>query len=258
MVELGFNYRLTDFQCALGQSQLRKLPAWIERRQELACLYDGALARVPGSRRPAVRPGVSHAYHLYVVRVAEHDRVYGSLRDAGIGANVHYIPVHLHPFYRERFGTGHGLCPVAEAAYAEILSLPLFPQRRRHAAAAVVDGAGDGENRPERAGQDEDGRCRGGRVGAVRAGLVHEQQRVERAQQCQSRVDGQDGRQQATAVRPVGRPARSQEAVRQGAGQRCCRGYRRGRQRRIRPARRRSGGSLAHVTCDCRSQRPPL
>ena len=139
MVELGFNYRLTDFQCALGQSQLRKLPAWIERRQELARFYDTAFARNPAIGRLAVRPGVSHAYHLYVVRVAERDRVYGTLRDAGVGANVHYIPVHLHPFYRERFGTGAGLCPVAEAAYAEILSLPLFPQLRDEDAAFVVD-----------------------------------------------------------------------------------------------------------------------
>lgn len=139
MVELGFNYRLTDFQCALGQSQLRKLPAWIERRQEIARLYDTAFAHDPGIRRLAVRPDVSHAYHLYVVRVADRDRVYGTLRDAGIGANVHYIPVHLHPFYRERFGTGEGLCPVAESAYAEILSLPLFPQMRDADAAYVVE-----------------------------------------------------------------------------------------------------------------------
>jgi perosamine synthetase len=139
MVELGFNYRLTDFQCALGQSQLRKLPAWIERRQEIARLYDAALVHVPGIRRLAARPDVSHAYHLYVVRVADRDRVYGTLRDAGIGANVHYIPVHLHPFYRERFGTGEGLCPVAESAYAEILSLPLFPQMRDEDAAFVAE-----------------------------------------------------------------------------------------------------------------------
>ena len=142
MVELGFNYRLTDFQCALGQSQLRKLPVFIERRQNLARLYDTAFAGAPGIGRLAVRSDVSHAYHLYVVRVAERDRVYGALRDAGIGANVHYIPVHLHPYYRERFGTGEGLCPVAEAAYAEILSLPLFPQLRDEDVAFVAEALG--------------------------------------------------------------------------------------------------------------------
>ena len=127
-VELGFNYRLTDFQCALGQSQLRKLPRFVERRQEIAALYDDALPCLPGVRPLGVRPDVSHAYHLYVVRVEGRDRVFQALRDAGIGANVHYVPVHLHPFYRERFRTGPGLCPAAESAYEQILSLPVFPQ----------------------------------------------------------------------------------------------------------------------------------
>jgi len=126
-VELGFNYRLTDFQCALGQSQLRKLPGWIERRRELAWRYDEAFAGDSGIEPLAARPDASHAYHLYVVRVASRDAVFQALRGAGIGANVHYVPVHLHPYYRQRFGTGPGLCPVTEAAYAEILSLPIFP-----------------------------------------------------------------------------------------------------------------------------------
>lgn len=130
MVELGFNYRLSDIACALGESQLRKLPAWIARRQELAARYDAVLAAAPAlaAARPlSVRPGLSHAYHLYVVRVPQRQRVFEALRGAGIGANVHYIPVHLHPWYRTTYGTGPGLCPVAEAAYAEILSLPVFP-----------------------------------------------------------------------------------------------------------------------------------
>jgi perosamine synthetase len=129
MVELGFNYRLTDFQCALGLTQLRKLPAFTERRQELAARYDVALAALDGVEPLRRRPGLSHAYHLYVVRVeADRDALFRGLRGRGIGANVHYVPVHLHPFYRERLGTGPGLCPVAESAYERILSLPLFPQ----------------------------------------------------------------------------------------------------------------------------------
>jgi perosamine synthetase len=128
MLELGFNYRLTDFQCALGTSQLRKLSGWIARRQELALRYDAAFAAVDGIEPLAVRPDASHAYHLYVVQVANRDTVFAGLRARGIGANVHYVPVHLHPFYRERFGTGPGLCPAAEAAYERILSLPLYPQ----------------------------------------------------------------------------------------------------------------------------------
>lgn len=133
MVELGYNYRLPDIACALGLSQLRHLPAWTRRRQEIARLYDAAFDGLPAVRPLAVRPGVSHAYHLYVIRLdlarlsADRGTVFHALRAEGIGVNVHYIPVHLHPFYRERFGTGPGLCPVAEAAYGEILSLPIFP-----------------------------------------------------------------------------------------------------------------------------------
>lgn len=133
MVDLGYNYRLTDFQCALGTSQLRKLPAWIKRRQQIATRYDEAFANISGLSPLAVRPDVSHGYHLYVIRLhperlrMKRDEIFAALRAAGIGVNVHYIPIHLHPFYRERFGTAAGLCPVAEEAYEQILSLPIFP-----------------------------------------------------------------------------------------------------------------------------------
>ena len=133
MVDLGYNYRLTDFQCALGMSQLRKLPGWVARRQEIARRYDAAFAEIPAVKPLGVRDDVSHAYHLYVIRLdptqlrATRSEVFAALRTEGIGVNVHYIPVHLHPFYRERFGTGPGLCPVAEAAYERLISLPMFP-----------------------------------------------------------------------------------------------------------------------------------
>lgn len=133
MADLGFNYRLTDFQCALGISQLARLDSFVERRQRIACQYDNAFSGMTGIE-PLARAGdVSHAYHLYVVRVAQdvlragRERIFNALRGEGIGVNVHYIPVHLHPFYRERFNTGPGLCPVAESAYESILSLPVFP-----------------------------------------------------------------------------------------------------------------------------------
>jgi perosamine synthetase len=129
MVELGSNYRLSDLQCALGLSQLRKLPRWAARRRALARAYDEALAGLRGVRPQRVRPDILHAYHLYVVRLENgaRDRVFAALRARGIGVNVHYLPVHLHRYYRERFGTGPGLCPAAERAYEEILSLPLYP-----------------------------------------------------------------------------------------------------------------------------------
>jgi perosamine synthetase len=132
IVELGYNYRLTDIQSALGLSQLAKLQARVERRQAIAREYDRAFAAIPEICPLAVRAGISHAYHLYVVRVdtarltCDRATVFAALRREGIGVNVHYIPVHLHPFYRQRFGIGPGLCPVAEAAYESILTLPLF------------------------------------------------------------------------------------------------------------------------------------
>jgi perosamine synthetase len=129
MVDLGFNYRISDFQCALGSSQLRKLPAWLDRRREIAARYDAAFSGSASICPLSVNPAAGHAYHLYVVRVAgDRQESFRKLRERGIGANVHYIPVHLHPFYRRRFGTGPGLCPVAEAAYEQILSLPMFPR----------------------------------------------------------------------------------------------------------------------------------
>lgn len=133
MVELGYNYRLTDFQCALGMSQLRKLPGWVARRREIARRYDEAFAGISAVEPLGVRDDVSHAYHLYVIRLklkelnTDREKVFTALRGKGIGVNVHYIPVHLHPFYQKQFGTGPGLCPVAESAYEEIISLPIFP-----------------------------------------------------------------------------------------------------------------------------------
>lgn len=130
MVDLGYNYRITDFQCALGMSQLKKLPGWIKRRQEIASRYDETFAGLSAVKPLVVTSTVSHAYHLYVVKLlsAERNEVFNSLRKAGIGVNVHYIPVHLHPFYRGHFKTASGLCPVSEAAYEKIISLPMFPK----------------------------------------------------------------------------------------------------------------------------------
>ena len=152
MVELGFNYRLTDFQCALGRSQLRRMPEWIRRRRELARRYDAAFAAEPGIRPLQTAAGATHAYHLYVVRVdGNRGAIFRALRADGIGVNVHYIPVHLHPFYRSRFGTGPGLCPVAEEAYEAILSLPMFPgltDREQETVVASVRAAQSAQRAP--------------------------------------------------------------------------------------------------------------
>jgi perosamine synthetase len=132
MEDLGYNYRLSDMQCALGTSQLQKLPGWLARRRRIAAAYDAAVASTAWEPL-AVRPDACHAWHLYVVQTppeTDRGRAYAALRAAGIGVNVHYIPVHLHPFYRRRFGTGPGLCPRAEQAYERLLSLPMYPAMR--------------------------------------------------------------------------------------------------------------------------------
>ncbi len=131
--ELGYNYRLSDLQCALATSQLRKLPSWLEQRRSIAKRYDSALAGCGQVVPVQTRAGVLHARHLYVIRLrldrlkVDRAQIFKALQHEGIGVNVHYVPVHLHPFYRRVLGTGSGLCPVAETAYEEILSLPIFP-----------------------------------------------------------------------------------------------------------------------------------
>jgi perosamine synthetase len=126
MTELGYNYRITDIQCALGSSQLKKLPSWIAKRNELAQAYNTAFLGT--TVKPLAQRGdCLHAYHLYVVRLPQRDAAFKHLRENGIGANVHYIPVHLHPYYREKLGMQPGMLPVAEQAYREILTLPLWP-----------------------------------------------------------------------------------------------------------------------------------
>lgn len=133
MTSLGYNYRLSDLQAALGLSQLSRLGEWVARRRFIAARYDEAFAEMPGVEPLGRFPGAESAWHLYVVRIRkttaglDRDSMFAFLRERGIGVNVHYIPVHLHPWYRENLGTGEGLCPVAEAAGEEILSLPMYP-----------------------------------------------------------------------------------------------------------------------------------
>ncbi len=130
-VDLGFNYRLTELQAALGLSQLTRLEAYVARRHELARRYDAILADlpvVPQWRDPDIYSGM----HLYVIRL-QLDRinrtrreVFDALRAQGIGVNVHYIPVHRQPYF-ERMGFKAGDFPQAESYYAEAISLPMYP-----------------------------------------------------------------------------------------------------------------------------------
>ena len=130
-IELGLNYRLTDMQAALGLSQLGRLDAFLARRRALAARYDALLQGLP-LRPQAPLPGAVSAFHLYVVRLVPdpaapgHRAVFEALRAAGIGVNLHYIPVHLQPFWRAR-GFAEGDFPAAEDYYRHAISLPMFP-----------------------------------------------------------------------------------------------------------------------------------
>lgn len=126
--ELGLNYRLTDLACALGLAQLARLAEFVRRRAEITARYQRALADVDGLRVPVQREGVEPAWHLYPVRVLGGRRreVFEGMRARGIGVQVNYIPVYWHPVYA-RQGYRRGMCPRAEAFYAEELSLPMFP-----------------------------------------------------------------------------------------------------------------------------------
>jgi UDP-4-amino-4,6-dideoxy-N-acetyl-beta-L-altrosamine transaminase len=134
MQELGFNYRLTDIQAALGLGQLRKLPRFIKRRREIISAYHEAFKNLEWITVPYERPGVFAALHLYVIKI-DFDRigktrtqVMTELKEKSIGTQVHYIPVHLQPYYREHFGFSEGDYPRAEQYYRQCLSIPLYPK----------------------------------------------------------------------------------------------------------------------------------
>lgn len=129
-IELGLNYRMTDIQAALGSSQLARLDAFVARRRELAARYDALLAQLPVTC-PWQHPDTNSAWHLYVIRLRRNEiklsrrQVFEALRAAGIGVNVHYIPVHTQPYY-QRLGFKVGMFPEAESYYQDAITLPLF------------------------------------------------------------------------------------------------------------------------------------
>jgi perosamine synthetase len=131
MVLLGFNYRLTEIACALGLSQLERLDANVARRREIAAQYDEAFRDLPAIVIPAVREDVNPAWHLYPIRLklemlaVGRGEIFQALRAENIGVNVHYIPVHQHPYYRERSKSKESY-PVTEHAYERLISLPMF------------------------------------------------------------------------------------------------------------------------------------
>lgn len=139
--DLGFNYRLTDVQAALGSSQLRRLDAFVARRRAIAARYLEAWADLHALTLPVVREGVEPAWHLFVVRVSDaalRGAFFDRLRALGLGVQVHYIPVHHHPYYRD-LGFRPGSCPVAEDFSARAVSLPIFPLMTDDEVERVID-----------------------------------------------------------------------------------------------------------------------
>lgn len=130
-IELGYNFRMTDIQAALGASQMSRLEAFVGRRRDLAARYSSLLTDLP-LRLPVQDSRAQSSWHLYVVRLRldrirrSHREVFDALRAAGIGVNLHYIPVHLQPYYRA-LGFAPGYCPEAERYHGEAISLPLYP-----------------------------------------------------------------------------------------------------------------------------------
>lgn len=130
MQTIGFNYRITDFQCALGISQLSRLEKFVEKRRNLAAIYERELSEAEGIMLPYERDYVKSSWHIYVVRVKNRKKIFEKLRKARIGVNVHYRPVYLQPFY-EKLGYKQGLCPKAERYYEDTLTLPLYPKMKK-------------------------------------------------------------------------------------------------------------------------------
>ena len=141
-IDLGFNYRMTDIQAALGISQMERLDEYVTRRHALAQRYDELLADLPVTT-PWQHPDGYSGLHLYVIRLhlnkinATHRQVFEALREQGIGVNLHYIPIYQQPYY-QAMGFQQGYCPDAEQYYAEAISLPLYPKLTQNAQVTVI------------------------------------------------------------------------------------------------------------------------
>ena len=141
---LGYNYRITDIQCALGISQLNKSDKFLARRREIAEQYNKAFENLEGIQIPYQKEKVNSSWHIYVLQLeleklsVNRKKIFDSLREKDLGVNVHYIPVYYHPYYK-KLGYKKGLCPNAEWLYERIITIPLFPKMSDQQSKAVID-----------------------------------------------------------------------------------------------------------------------
>jgi len=142
MQELGYNYRLTDFQAALGLSQIDRLDEFVAQRHVIANRYDQELKELP-LRTPLQSVDTYSAFHLYIIRILPNEanidqgQVHRAMIDQSVFVNLHYIPVYLHPYY-ERFGFKQGYCPEAEKYYQDAISIPMYPALSDHEQTRVI------------------------------------------------------------------------------------------------------------------------
>lgn len=140
MTDLGYNYRMTDLQAALGISQMKKLDEFIEQRREIAAMYTEAFKDIEGITVPKQLDETESGWHLYMIQIENINRkqVFDAMRAANIGVHVHYIPVYWHPYYKN-LGYEQGLCPIAEAWYEKALTLPIHPKLKENEVNYIVD-----------------------------------------------------------------------------------------------------------------------
>jgi len=145
MHQVGFNYRITDFQCALGSNQLKKLDKFVNSRRKIAKIYDESFSKIDNLKIPSNNSLLEHSYHLYPLQIyfeklsISKTEFFDKMKQAGINLQVHYIPIHLQPYYQKNYGFSIGDYPVSESFYNNEVSLPIYPDLSKDETGFIVD-----------------------------------------------------------------------------------------------------------------------